>query len=258
MADMAMVLVLLSYAAFILIDLFKPARKYEPVKGWRLIGLASTFILIPLNIVVSELAAGALKGHTLFDSSGLGEVGGAVALFLTATFIAYWLHRLFHRVNFFWRWTHQLHHSAERMDIFGAFFFHPNEILLSSTLMASVIALLGVTPEAAGLAGAISTFYALFQHANINTPAWLGYVIQRPESHGIHHQRGVHAFNYGDFPMWDVLFGTFKNPQRHEAPAGFYLGSSKRIFSMLIGRDVGTPAMETGSAPEPELMRRAA
>jgi sterol desaturase/sphingolipid hydroxylase (fatty acid hydroxylase superfamily) len=258
MADMAMVLVLLSYAAFILIDIFKPARKYERVKGWRLIGMAATFILIPFNIVFSELAAGALSGHTLLDLSGLGEVGGALALFLTITFIGYWVHRAFHNVQFLWRWTHQLHHSAERMDIFGAFFFHPNEILVQVAMVTGATALLGVTPEAAGLAGGVGLFYALFQHANINTPAWLGYAIQRPESHGIHHQRGVHAFNYGDFPMWDVFFGTFKNPPHHEAPAGFYLGSSKRIFSMLIGRDVGTPAMETGSAPEPELLRRAA
>ena len=258
MADMAMVLVLLSYAAFILIDIFKPARKYEPVKGWRLIGLGATFVLIPLNIVLSELLAGALQGHTLLDLSGLGEVGGAVALFLTVTFISYWVHRLFHNVHFLWRWTHQVHHSAERMDIFGAFFFHPNEILVQASMTVGATALLGVTPESAGLAGAIALFYAIFQHANVNTPKWLGYVIQRPESHGIHHQRGVHAFNYGDFPMWDVLFGTFQNPKAHEAPAGYYAGSSKRLFEMLIGRDVGTPATEIGSAPEPELARRAA
>ena len=101
-------------------------------------------------------------------------------------------------------------------------------------------------------------FCAIFQHANIKTPQWMGYVVQRPESHGVHHQRGVHAFNYADFPMWDVLFGTFKNPAQHEAPAGFYLGSSYRVLDMLIGRDVGTPAKENGSAPQPVLTRRAA
>ena len=84
--------------------------------------------------------------------------------------------------------------------------------------------------------------------------------MQRPEAHAVHHERGVHAFNYSDFPLWDVLFGTFKNPKRHEVPAGFYLGSSYRVLDMLMGRDVGTPAKEnsTESAPEPGLARRAA
>jgi sterol desaturase/sphingolipid hydroxylase (fatty acid hydroxylase superfamily) len=53
----------------------------------------------------------------------------------------------------------------------------------------------------------------MFQHANLRTPRWLGYIIQRPESHGIHHERGLHAFNYADLPLWDMVFGTFRNPR---------------------------------------------
>ena len=57
---------------------------------------------------------------------------------------------------------------------------------------------------------------AAFQHANLRTPRWLGYLIQRPESHSVHHARGVHAFNYCDFPLIDMLFGTLRNPPAHE------------------------------------------
>ena len=53
----------------------------------------------------------------------------------------------------------------------------------------------------------------MFQHWNVKTPRWLGYIIQRPESHGLHHELGVHARNYSDFPLWDMLMGTFVNPE---------------------------------------------
>ena len=54
---------------------------------------------------------------------------------------------------------------------------------------------------------------AIFQHANVRTPRWLGYFVQRPESHSLHHERGVHRDNYSDLPVFDMLFGTFRNPR---------------------------------------------
>ena len=97
---------------------------------------------------------------------------------------------------------------------------------------------LGLSPEAAVLAGIWQVFNGMFQHGNIKTPAWLGYFIQRPEQHGVHHERGIHGFNYANLPLWDIVFGTFKNPREWEALAGFYTGSSKQGLRMLLGRDV--------------------
>ncbi len=77
-----------------------------------------------------------------------------------------------------------------------------------------------------------------FQHANLRTPYWLGYLIQRPESHSVRHQRGVDAFNYGDIALWDMLFGTWCNPREWDEQAGFYDGGSRRIVPMLLGRDI--------------------
>jgi sterol desaturase/sphingolipid hydroxylase (fatty acid hydroxylase superfamily) len=76
----------------------------------------------------------------------------------------------------------------------------------------------------------------MFQHTNIRTPRWLGYIVQRPESHSCHHERGVHARNYGDLPLFDMLFGTFHNPERFEGECGFHDGGSARVGAMLIGR----------------------
>ena len=97
----------------------------------------------------------------------------------------------------------------------------------------------GLTPEAGAIAGAFLAFNAAFQHANIRTPRWLGYLVQRPESHGIHHGRGIHRWNYSDLPLWDMVFGTFRNP-RAPAPreAGFYTGASAKLAPMLAFRKV--------------------
>ncbi len=94
----------------------------------------------------------------------------------------------------------------------------------------------GVSAEAAILINLLATFYGMFQHANIKTPHWLGYIIQRPESHSCHHERGVHARNYSDLPLWDMVFGTFHNPKTFDGEVGFYEGSSKRVGDLLRGR----------------------
>jgi hypothetical protein len=100
----------------------------------------------------------------------------------------------------------------------------------------------GVVPEAAVIAGTISTGLAIFQHANLKTPAWLGYLVARPESHARHHERGVHARNYSDLPLWDILFGTFDNPETWQGLAGFYSGASRRLGALLCGRDISSQA----------------
>jgi sterol desaturase/sphingolipid hydroxylase (fatty acid hydroxylase superfamily) len=62
--------------------------------------------------------------------------------------------------------------------------------------------------------------------------------VQRPESHSIHHKRGHHANNYGDLPLYDMIFGTFANPRDFEPQVGFHDGSSRQIGPMLIGKSI--------------------
>ena len=69
-------------------------------------------------------------------------------------------------------------------------------------------------------------FLGIFQHCNVRTPRWLGYFVQRPESHTVHHGKGLHYYNFSDLPVFDVLLGTFRNPPGYEMETGFYLGAS--------------------------------
>ena len=110
--------------------------------------------------------------------------------------------------------------------------------LVGSLSLALVV---GLSPQAITIFLFASMFMAMFQHANIRTPRWLGYIVQRPESHTIHHGRGLHKFNYADLPIFDIVFGTFRNPEGYEMETGFYDGASSRIGDMLLCKDVATP-----------------
>jgi len=104
------------------------------------------------------------------------------------------------------------------------------------------VIVLGLDPVAAALVGYIAAFYGMFQHWNVRTPRWLGYVIQRPESHCVHHRKGVHYYNYADFPLWDMLFGTFRNPTNYIGECGFDEPADRHVGAMLAFADVNAPA----------------
>lgn len=180
-----------------------------------------------------------MNSYQLFDLSGLGIVNGAaVAILLFEAGLYFW-HRAMHTNAVLWRVFHQMHHSAERVDTFGTFYFSPLDAM-GFTFLGSLcgVLIIGIAPQSTTLFLLVTTFLAIFQHANIRTPQWLGYIIQRPESHGVHHARKIHFKNFSDLPVFDILFGTFENPKGYEYDAGFYEGASARLFDMLLFRDV--------------------
>lgn len=73
------------------------------------------------------------------------------------------------------------------------------------TLPAFATGLLGLSPAAGALAGFLGYATAVIQHANMRTPRWLGYFLMRPTQHGLHHARGIHSYNFGNFALWDIL-----------------------------------------------------
>jgi len=170
-----------------------------------------------------------------------------IGLFVYELGIYAW-HRAGHHFQPMWRWNHQLHHSADRIDVYGAYYFHPIDIL-GFALVGSfaLVLILGVTPEAAAIIGFITNILAVIQHANIKTPRWLGWFIMRPEAHNVHHQRGVHFKNFGDIPHWDMLFGTYYNPATWEAEAGFFDGSSEHMTEILMGTDISRESGRRGA-----------
>ncbi len=118
-----------------------------------------------------------------------------------------------HYFDLLWRAGHQLHHGVARVDISSAMIFHPVDIgRAGRALPACSPPASASTAHAAAWAGLWGFPVALYQHWNVRTPRWTGWIIQRPEAHMLHHERDVHARNFGDMPIWDRLFGTYGEP----------------------------------------------
>ena len=238
------------FVVSLIVERIFPARKLPKVRFWLLKGFIFFFISGAINAIVPAVMTPVLAPLSVVPGAKLGIALGAILTLLLAELFGYGLHRFMHRVQFVWRWTHQMHHSAERVDIAGAAYLHPLDITLQVFPLTLAATILGVSPDAAALAGFLSFLMAMFQHLNVRTPQWVGWVVQRPEGHSVHHQRGVHAYNYGNLAIWDLVFGTFRNPKDFAPEAGFYDGASSRTFAMLIGRDVGEPAVAVETAKE--------
>jgi sterol desaturase/sphingolipid hydroxylase (fatty acid hydroxylase superfamily) len=224
-----------------------PARRFPRIKGWSFIGAAflvlamATGILAPFYVPVEWLAA-----HRLMDGTKLGVAGGAVAGFLAFELVFYFYHRIAHRTPLLWRGFHQMHHAPQRLDISGALVFHPLELMLQNVMLLGVsLFVFGLEPMSVAIIGVLMGFYGLFQHWNVKTPVWLGYIVQRPEAHCRHHQLNVHASNYADVPLIDMLFGTFENPRDFEGAVGFEdQASYARMLAFVdvnAGKDAGQP-----------------
>jgi sterol desaturase/sphingolipid hydroxylase (fatty acid hydroxylase superfamily) len=238
--DLIGLLVPLTYFAMLAIEARWPARTFPPRRGWRWLGIAFLLLIgtagavVPLLLPLDWMAA-----HRWMDGTRLGIVGGAALGWLVLSGVAYGWHRASHAFSPLWRFGHQVHHGPQRVDISGSTLFHPTEMVVQVLLQLVVtVIVLGLDPLAAALVGYIAAFHGMFQHWNVRTPRWLGVLIQRPEAHCLHHEMGVHARNFGDFPLWDMLFGTFRNPADFAGRCGFETPADRRLAAMLAWRDV--------------------
>lgn len=237
--DPISLIILAMYAIIIVWELVFPARALPTIPWWKTRALSVFVFYFFFASYVPLIIDPLLAPYQLLDLSTIGVINGAlIAIVLYEAGIYFW-HRAMHSNVVLWRIFHQMHHSAERVDSFGTFYFSPMDIigfaLVGSISLALII---GVDPQSITIFLIFTTFLAIFQHANIRTPQWLGYLIQRPESHGVHHARNVHFKNFSDLPVFDILFGTFENPEVREYEAGFYDGASARILDMLLFKDV--------------------
>jgi sterol desaturase/sphingolipid hydroxylase (fatty acid hydroxylase superfamily) len=230
------------YAGLMLWERFAPARPLPAVRGWLPRMLASMAVYLMLSSYLPLLWGEALAPLQLLDLSGRPAALAAAAGVLAYETGAYLYHRAMHTFTPLFRLLHPMHHSAERLDVASAFWFSPLDMVGWTLVTSATLTLVGVPAQAATAAILFTTFLSIFQHANVRTPRWLGDFVQRPESHSLHHGRGIHRDNYADLPLLDMLFGTFRNPPGFAAETGFWHGASARVAEMLLLRDVSERA----------------
>ncbi len=226
---------------FMLLERVCPDQALPKSRGWW--PRAIFFNLLQLGVVLLGGVAWDvyLQRASLFHMSELAWSPLAQGFFgyLVSTFIYYWWHRVRHMSDRLWLTLHQVHHSPTRLETITAFYKHPFELTLNSILSGLIgYTLLGLDLEGSGWLTVFSALGEFFYHMNVRTPRWVGYIIQRPEMHRIHHERGVHASNYGDLPVWDMMFGTYRNPDRYDGQCGFDEERETMLVNLLTCKDV--------------------
>lgn len=231
--------VVVAAVAMLAVERMRPGRGWRMVPGWWSRALLLNTVQVLMVFLVGATWDRLFPAFRLWDAGSLGVVGGALTGYLVITFVYYWWHRARHEVHPLWRWLHQIHHSPQRIEIITSFYKHPLEILINGALSSFVLyAVVGLGPEAGAAAVTLTGLAELFYHWNVRTPYWIGFFIQRPESHCVHHRRGWHRQNFSDLPLWDMLFGTFHNPRDSEFRCGFAQDRERHLSAMLVGRDV--------------------
>jgi sterol desaturase/sphingolipid hydroxylase (fatty acid hydroxylase superfamily) len=109
--------------------------------------------------------------------------------------------------------------------------------------MVDVILLVaGISPNIMLWVGPFTTFHSAFVHANLNwTLGPFKYALATPVFHRWHHtslEEGGNTNFAATFPIWDVLFGTFRMPE-NKLPGDY--GVTDQTIPSEIGGQLAYP-----------------
>jgi sterol desaturase/sphingolipid hydroxylase (fatty acid hydroxylase superfamily) len=195
-------------------------------QGWigrlRNLGFGALYVLVGAGAWAAVHTAYPLSFRIHEDGSmarSLLIVAGYVAV---TDFVFYWYHRAQHRFKFLWA-LHELHHADTELNATTSFrTFWLEYPVQAVVLSVPTLLLLGIDRTAAVIFPLVQTGILMFTHWNVRlrlgplTPVFCG-----PQLHRIHHSILPHHrdTNFSQvFPIFDVLFGTYRAPQRDEFP----------------------------------------
>ncbi len=239
-------ILLILFTCIFTLEVIAPVSKNSCDRRWLLIASIIGFFQMAVSLAVGYLFRDWFLEYSLMNLSEIapGFIVGLIAFNITSL-IFYWWHRLIHENGFLWRTIHQLHHSSQRIESITAFYAHPLDSGMATLISClSAYLILGATTEAAAWAILYTGLFNFYVHSDTKSPYWIGYIIQRPEMHRVHHERGSHSHNYG-LPIWDILFGTYRNPKTDIRLFGFSDNKANRIYDMLRGVDVHKTSANT-------------
>ena len=239
MLTLATIALIAVTAFFLTRERVRPGRALPRSNGWYTRSIGINLVQLGVTLAVGFYWHQWWQGSSVLLLADIGNPAteGFIG-WVVGTFVFYWWHRLRH-VNGFWQVFHQIHHSASRIEVLTSFYKHPIEIFVNSLLTSVILfPVLGVSVAAAAWYNLFAATGEYFYHANVKTPRWLRYFVQTPELHSIHHQYDFHACNYSDIPIWDRLFGTYRDTVEFTPRCGFPRRSEEHLGAMLVFRDV--------------------
>lgn len=204
-------------------------RRMRWPTNWGLTLLAILSLpLVPVSFIGAALWAES-QGIGLLNQIAL-PIGALVALtLLIRGGISTGTHWLNHQLPWLWR-IHRVHHLDTELDVSSTVRLHPLEFFVGALIGAPIIVAFGLPAWVLALYELLDVVVTLFSHSNLRIPLgldrWLHYLIVTPDLHRVHHSthQPETDSNYGAvFPIWDVLFGSFRTlpPDRHpDMPLG--------------------------------------
>jgi len=195
-------------------------------KRWWTNGALSALAIITLPVMpvtFISIAAWAENNGIGLLNQNVGALPSIIVVcvsILLRGFISFFTHFLNHRIPFLWR-IHRVHHLDTELDVSSTVRFHPLEMPISMVIGLPLVILFGLSPWVLLFYELFDVTVTLFSHSNIRLPASvnriLRYVIVTPDLHRVHHSTHVEETNSNYsavFPIWDILFGTFRTKTR--------------------------------------------
>jgi sterol desaturase/sphingolipid hydroxylase (fatty acid hydroxylase superfamily) len=183
--------------------------------------MALVAALRPLALVVALAVTHAMgAGWITFAPSITGWCCAFLAVLVMTDLLEYLFHRAQHTFPVLWR-MHEFHHSAEHFDVtlaYRAFWVEP---LLKMTFLYPLVGIVFKASASVALAvGFVSLAFQYVAHMNLRfSPRRFTLLIVHPQYHRLHHSRNERGYNKNLcalLPLWDILFGTLRRPERDE------------------------------------------
>lgn len=239
------------------VEAFAPRRPGPMMRKTRWV---TNFALTFLNIVVMSLlpvsffdaAVWAARRHVgAFNLVAMPVAATILATLLARGFISFATHYLTHKVPVLWR-IHRVHHLDTELDVSTTVRFHPAEFAVNLLVGVPIVAAFGLSPWVLMLYEILDAGITLFSHANVRIPPALDrvlrYMVATPDLHRVHHsawQTETDSNFSAVFPIWDIVFGTFRTDTRapHETMA-LGLEEVRDSRANRLGWLLGSPLFE--------------
>jgi len=187
-----------------------------------------------LGFALAHSWRGLIALGRLEHGSLLRAIALAFPIVLMRDFFYYWFHRLQHWSKWFWA-QHALHHSDEYVNATTSIRHQWLEMPLTAIFVYWPLAFLFDAPALTyGIAASLISWIGLANHVNIRIGLGrFGWLISCPQTHRIHHSKQPEHTDKNfavNFPIGDVLFGTYYEAKNGEYPPTG-LSSGERVTS---------------------------
>src|SRR5688572_5386403 len=139
-----------AFAACFVIERMRPGWLLPTVRTWPWRVIAINAVQLAVVLVAGLTWDRWLKIAPLLPlPDGWPDWAAGLTAYFVATFVFYWWHRWRHESDWLWRVFHQIHHSAQGLEVVTSFYKHPLEMVVNSIVGATLVyAVLGLSPAA--------------------------------------------------------------------------------------------------------------